>query len=571
PIAAGAVVAEAQIAAGQLVFGAAPNRNGAGYTSFAFRVSDGLASAAAANTLSIDVAPVNDLPVVAASAVSGSEDLVLSFAVADFTAAFSDVDGDTLAQVRIVSMPGNGVLMLSGAPVAVNDVIALAQLTNLQFTPAANWNGSTLFAWQGFDGVGYSAAAGGMTLNFAAVNDAPVLVAGATGGSVTWGGTLTLSSGVLRADDVDNGPAQLVYTVGALPGGGALYRSGAALAVNGSFTQADIDAGLVAYVHGGAVSGGDGFVFTVADASGGGIGSTTFAISVGAPPPPPVVVAPPPPPPPPPPDPGTEPAPDPGSTEPTPSDDTPAGSAPPGPIDVPVSQALESALLGSPTNRTTDVDVTRTSANNNAQRAQIAHMLGERSLLTVLAMRDGTLAPTTMSVGEAPELSVSGTLLSAPTFQRADFGALDSVTSTLGSTEFVGELDTMRDQLDGKIEVQDKLVASGVAVSGGLSVGYVIWLLRGGLLLSSLLSSLPAWHAVDPMPVLARGGGSDDDEEGADEDPLERLFGKAKDALLGGLRGRRADPEPPPPAPADVDTDAMTRAEHRNDTVEANA
>jgi hypothetical protein len=196
-------------------------------------------------------------------------------------------------------------------------------------------------------------------------------------------------------------------------------------------------------------------------------------------------------------------------------------------------------------------------------------LLGDRSLISVLSTRDGMLAPTPVDMGGAPELSVTGTLLSAPAFQRADFGVLESVTSTLGGTEFVGELDTMHDQVDGKIEVQDKLVASGVAVSGGLSVGYVIWLLRGGLLLSSLLSSLPAWHAVDPMPVLARGGG-DDDEEGADEDPLERLFGKAKDALLGGLRGRAAEPEPAP-APVDLDADRASRPETRDDTAEANA
>ena len=171
--------------------------------------------------------------------------------------------------------------------------------------------------------------------------------------------------------------------------------------------------------------------------------------------------------------------------------------------------------------------------------------------------------------GEASEqLSVTGSLLSAPAFQRTDLGMLEAVAGSLGSSEFVGELDTMHDQVDGKIEVQDKLVASGVAVSGGLSVGYVIWLLRGGLLLSSLLSSLPAWHAVDPMPVLARGG-NDDDEAGADEDPLERLFGKAKDALLGGLRGRAANPEPPP-APAG-DHGGTGQAHQGSDTVEANA
>ena len=118
---------------------------------------------------------------------------------------------------------------------------------------------------------------------------------------------------------------------------------------------------------------------------------------------------------------------------------------------------------------------------------------------------------------------------------------MEAVKSTLRNTEWVGELDHMREQIDGKIEVQSNLVVSSVAVSGSLSVGYVIWLLRGGLLLSSLLSSMPAWHAVDPMPVLARGGDSDDDA-GSDEDPLEKLFGKARDALLGGFFGQRCCP-----------------------------
>ena len=35
---------------------------------------------------------------------------------------------------------------------------------------------------------------------------------------------------------------------------------------------------------------------------------------------------------------------------------------------------------------------------------------------------------------------------------------------------------------------------STVAVSTGLSVGYVLWLVRGGVLLSSVLSSMPAWQ-----------------------------------------------------------------------------
>ena len=58
-----------------------------------------------------------------------------------------------------------------------------------------------------------------------------------------------------------------------------------------------------------------------------------------------------------------------------------------------------------------------------------------------------------------------------------------------------------------------------MVVTGGLSVGYVVWLLRGGVLVSSMLSALPAWQMVDPLPVLSAArprkgtskGGKDDD------------------------------------------------------------
>ncbi len=54
------------------------------------------------------------------------------------------------------------------------------------------------------------------------------------------------------------------------------------------------------------------------------------------------------------------------------------------------------------------------------------------------------------------------------------------------------------------------VLGSAIAVSTGLSVGYVIWLIRGGMLLSSLLSSIPAWQILDPLPVLAGRKGEDD-------------------------------------------------------------
>ena len=144
-----------------------------------------------------------------------------------------------------------------------------------------------------------------------------------------------------------------------------------------------------------------------------------------------------------------------------------------------------------------------------------------------------------MPVVETQTLTISG---SDPGFMRApDAVRLEAYRSSLGNQDWVGALDQMRHDAGVEARPEQKIVVgSSVAVTGAMSVGYVIWLLRGGLLLSSLLSSLPAWSVIDPMPILSRSDRSDDD--GADDDPLEKLFGRAKAAV--GL-GRTPAPAPP--------------------------
>ena len=46
-----------------------------------------------------------------------------------------------------------------------------------------------------------------------------------------------------------------------------------------------------------------------------------------------------------------------------------------------------------------------------------------------------------------------------------------------------------------------------------LTVGYVVWMLRGGVLITSLLAQMPAWRIVDPLVVLESLDKSDEDDE----------------------------------------------------------
>ena len=68
-------------------------------------------------------------------------------------------------------------------------------------------------------------------------------------------------------------------------------------------------------------------------------------------------------------------------------------------------------------------------------------------------------------------------------------------------------------------EAIDKVVVGSTAVvTTSLSVGYVVWILRGGSVLTTFMSALPAWHAFDPLPILQSAARRDEDD--ADDDSL---------------------------------------------------
>jgi hypothetical protein len=93
---------------------------------------------------------------------------------------------------------------------------------------------------------------------------------------------------------------------------------------------------------------------------------------------------------------------------------------------------------------------------------------------------------------------------------------VDQMRKVMADGAFVNDVQKVREDI---IKFDGKVIASTTAVSASLSIGYVIWLVRGGALISSLLASIPAWQLVDPLPVLGNLGGSngDDDDESLDD------------------------------------------------------
>lgn len=100
--------------------------------------------------------------------------------------------------------------------------------------------------------------------------------------AVNQGGTLLINAARLLTEDVDDGPAELTYTLISAPQRGTLKLSGSNLAAGGTFTQDDVNNGRVSYVHNGANTLADNFTFNVADGGESGVqpAGGTFTINV---------------------------------------------------------------------------------------------------------------------------------------------------------------------------------------------------------------------------------------------------------------------------------------------------
>ena len=119
---------------------------------------------------------------------------------------------------------------------------------------------------------------------------------------------------------------------------------------------------------------------------------------------------------------------------------------------------------------------------------------------------------------------------------------VDQTLQLLRSEELLRRFDDLKHQMKDLGEEQRRVMASSLAITSGLSIGYVVWLVRGGVLVSSMLSALPAWQLIDPMPVLAAAGavkkrmrgGAGAAKRGGERDVEELFDGQA-------ARGQAAD------------------------------
>jgi hypothetical protein len=505
-------VSAADIAAGLLRFVPAADANGAGYASFTFQVRDdggttggGVDLDPTPRTLTVDVTSVNDAPSGASRTVVTLEDSDYTFGIADFgfadaADAASAAGGNNLLAVRITTLPAAGALLLDGVAVTAAQEVSAADIAAglLRFVPAADANGAgyASFTFQVRDGGG--TAGGGidldptprtMVLDVTPVNDAPRPVSQPADQSVLAGALVSFALPQPTFVDVDAGDTVTVV---------ALLADGSALPA-----WLRLDATTLTFTAGpGAAEVGLYVIRVTATDAAGAVGEARFVLHVTA-----LPVA------------GTavmEAAPQPPAAPPKSPD-----AAPPAPAPEPAPPATGRIAGGAV--------------------APLSDLFAASTHPEPAAATPAPKAPSAQGTGRALGSKADAVLAEAVAHEFKAL-SLEATLQVFGSEEAMRRLEEVQRRLLEEQAARREQVAASLAAAGGLSIGYVVWLLRGGVLLSSLLSALPAWQMLDPLPVVAGTAAAKARRqprtagEHADAD-VERLFDHRKLAA-GSTRGR---------------------------------
>jgi Domain of unknown function (DUF4347) len=510
------------------------------------------AFSSASDTAAITVSALNDAPVLAGANDLGAIDEDPAANAGTLVSALigaqvSDVDIGALSGIAVTgvdntngawqySTDGGGSWNAFGSPTdAAARLLAADGNSYVRFVPNANFNGTvsnglTFRAWDQTSGAAggsadttgnggttaFSSATASASIVVNPVNDAPVGTSNTVTTPEDTGHVFTVAE--FGFGDPSDSPANalLAVQIATLPGAGTLTNNGVAVSAGQFVSAVDIGAGRLVFAPAANASGAGyaSFTFKVQDDGGvanGGVDLDPIArtmtinvtaVTVTVPPPvvpPPIIPAPPPPVPPPavvPPAPESGPGPG------------PATGAPPA--------AAEGLLLGGVID-----DALRPPAGIDTSQVLnpgVAQSQHNAAAAATPANALAAIAPAPLAAEVGPlDFNLFGLVSAADASGGGSSG-------TQAGPSLVQELDHIRDEIadQGRLE---QWMAGSAAVGGfGLTVGYVLWLLRGGALLASLVSSLPAWRFLDPLPVLARADEEESEDEGDDDDAFEAFL-----------------------------------------------
>jgi hypothetical protein len=394
---------------------------------------------------------------------------------------------------------------------------------NLKFTPAGDANGAgyASFTFQVQDnggtangGVDLDQTPNTMTINVTAVDDAPVIAQNTL--TLTAGSSVTLSAAQLSATDIDDPAAGLLFNISSISHGQFELAAAPSVAIT-SFTQAQITAGQVRFVHDASTSA-PSYDVSVSDgtlSAGPATASVSFSMgsasttpaSTGPVIPPSVPSAPPVVPPVASPPPASPPEPVPSTSD--------SGSS--------SSHSSESSSSDSGTSESGDGGGSAEGGGGGgggghsgggarglvpgaAAGFRVIGMLDSSAIRPArLDARALSTAPVKLS-SAMPEVHSLPPLETGMLIQSSDV----QISKFQGSTRADWSVTSAyHDGFSLKQQKEQFSVLLDSAEMGGIafSVGVVWWASRVTGVIGSMMASMPAWRQLDPLPVV----GSDDD------------------------------------------------------------
>lgn len=127
-------------------------------------------------TITVNVLDVNEAPTITDATLTIDEDEATRLAGKIGYDMYADVDGDTIREFRVVTVPANGQLLINGSVnVVPNTPYNLNQMIGLEYIPAANFFGADSIVFEVSDGQLYAQGTGTLSITVNSVNDIPVI------------------------------------------------------------------------------------------------------------------------------------------------------------------------------------------------------------------------------------------------------------------------------------------------------------------------------------------------------------------------------------------------------------
>ncbi len=486
--------------------------------------------------VAVTVTDVNESGAVIVNGLfTGTEDLPVNLIQNNSSILITDPDRNASVQELTLSIT-NGVLLLPSALESISsnkvaDTLGLNQVTfsglpeqlnqalaQLQVQSYVNGSGTINLRLSLSDS---SSLAGAVqtTLNIliSPQNDLPQITL--TAASLNEGAQFKIGIDQIAGDDIETAIRELHYELASLPLIGELRLNGAALAVGQRFTQAQLEAGELSYQHQSANTGTETLMLAVIDGDGGKSAASALKLQV-RPIASPVSITPP----------SSTPTPAPVAQPPavTAPSETPDESATATPASRGAINSAPAKVIGATSNGGTTNQNVASDRSQPVASADLSHSRQVNYVSPTVSTPSRAINLSANHLGSQASGTDSSSQFRSGIRSTEAIQALANVKTQMTSASFSNGMTQLRDDLSKEISLERTVVSSTVAVSTGVSIGYVIWMLRGGILLSSLMASLPAWRTFDPLPILSSGVGP---AKKGEDDSLENLLDKAKEKL----------------------------------------